>query len=431
MPLAPADQAKRAAAARALEMVKDGMTLGLGTGSTAGWFVRLLSERIRETGLDVTGVATSSATVWLAQELGVPLRKLEDVGQIDLTVDGADEIDGKLNLIKGGGAALLQEKIVAAASERMVVIADDSKRVSHLGAFPLPVEIVRFGWTVTRQAVAELLADMDVDGSKVEVRMGKDGPLVTDEGHFILDLHLGRIGDPAGALRVAERDPGGRRARPLHRDGECGGARPPGRLGRGAAARRGAAPVGGRDRGAHAQPGRVRAVAGFDLDLFVIGGGSGGVRAARIAAESGASVGLAEESRYGGTCVIRGCVPKKLMVYASGFSEAFEDAAGYGWSVGEARFDWRRFIAAKDAEIARLEAAYRERLRRAGVVLHDARATVVDAHRVRLAGGAEVSTQLLLVATGGAAGAAGHSRRRAGASPPTRCSSSRPSLAGC
>ena len=141
-------------------------------------------------------------------------------------------------------------------------------------------------------------------------------------------------------------------------------------------------------------------MAGFDLDLFVIGGGSGGVRAARIAAESGASVGLAEESRYGGTCVIRGCVPKKLMVYASGFSEAFEDAAGYGWSVGEARFDWRRFIVAKDAEIARLEAAYRERLRRAGVVLHDVRATVVDAHRIRLAGGAEVSTRLLLVATG-------------------------------
>src|SRR6476619_4146725 len=136
MSLDPADQAKRAAAARALEMVEDGMTLGLGTGSTAGWFVRLLSERMKAEDLSVTGVATSSATVWLAQELGVPLRKLDDVERIDLTVDGADEIDDNLNLIKGGGAALLQEKIVAAASERMVVIADDSKRVARLGAFP-------------------------------------------------------------------------------------------------------------------------------------------------------------------------------------------------------------------------------------------------------------------------------------------------------
>lgn len=208
MSLAPADEAKRAAAARALEMVEDGMALGLGTGSTAGWFVRLLSERIRRDGLAVTGVATSSATVWLAQELGVPLRKLEDVDRIDLTVDGADEVDGKLNLIKGGGAALLQEKIVAAASGRMVVIADDSKRVAHLGAFPLPVEIVRFGWTVTRQAVAELLAAMDVAGSKVEVRLGKDGPLVTDEGHFILDLHLGRIGNPPALAAALNAIPG-------------------------------------------------------------------------------------------------------------------------------------------------------------------------------------------------------------------------------
>lgn len=205
MPLTPADEAKRAAAARALELVEPGMTLGLGTGSTAGWFVRLLSERIRRERLAVTGVATSSATVWLAEELGVHLRRLDDVERIDLTVDGADEIDPQLNLIKGGGAALLQEKIVAAASARMVVIADDSKRVGTLGRFPLPVEIVRFGWTVTRRAIADLLHSMDVDGHRIEVRMGSDGPLVTDESHFILDLHLGRIGDPtalAAALRA-------------------------------------------------------------------------------------------------------------------------------------------------------------------------------------------------------------------------------------
>jgi ribose 5-phosphate isomerase A len=208
MSLAPVDLAKRAAAARALEMVEDGMTLGLGTGSTAGWFVRLLSERIRSPGLDVVGVATSSATVWLASELGVPLVKPEDIELIDLTVDGADEIDPDFNLIKGGGAALLQEKIVAAASDRMVVIADVSKCCDTLGAFPLPVEIVRFGWTLTRRAVLEVLGSMDVDGRRVEVRTGANGPLVTDEGHFILDLHLGRIGDPPALAAALTAIPG-------------------------------------------------------------------------------------------------------------------------------------------------------------------------------------------------------------------------------
>ena len=206
--LPPADLAKRAAAARALEMVEDGMVLGLGTGSTAAWFVRLLSERMRSEGMRVVGVATSSATVWLAEELGVPLKPLEAVAGIDLTVDGADEVDAKLNLIKGAGAALLQEKIVAAASARMVVIADDSKRVHRLGAFPLPVEIVRFGWTVTRTAVVHLLGSMEVDGHDVAVRMGANGPLVTDEGHYILDLHLRRIGDPPALAAALNALPG-------------------------------------------------------------------------------------------------------------------------------------------------------------------------------------------------------------------------------
>jgi glutathione reductase (NADPH) len=141
-------------------------------------------------------------------------------------------------------------------------------------------------------------------------------------------------------------------------------------------------------------------VADFDFDLFVIGGGSGGVRAARVAAEAGALVGLAEEYRYGGTCVIRGCVPKKLMVYASSFADAFDDAAGYGWTVGPARFDWRGFLSAKDAEISRLEAVYHDGLRRAGVQPFGARAEVVDPHRVRLATGAEYSAKHLLIATG-------------------------------
>jgi glutathione reductase (NADPH) len=143
-------------------------------------------------------------------------------------------------------------------------------------------------------------------------------------------------------------------------------------------------------------------VADFDFDLFVIGGGSGGIRAARVAAAEGARVGLAEEYRYGGTCVVRGCIPKKLMVYAAEFADAFEDAAGYGWSLGERSFDWARFIAAKDAEIARLEALYHDGLRRAGVHLCGARATVLDPHRVRIATGAEYSAKHLLIATGGA-----------------------------
>jgi glutathione reductase (NADPH) len=141
----------------------------------------------------------------------------------------------------------------------------------------------------------------------------------------------------------------------------------------------------------------------FDYDLFVIGGGSGGVRAARMAAEAGARVALAEEYRYGGTCVIRGCVPKKLLVYAAGFRDAFEDAEGFGWSVGETRFDWGRLIAAKDREIARLEGVYLKALENAGVETRRARATVAGPHEVRLAGEDRVITaRHILIATGGA-----------------------------
>lgn len=203
--LSPSDIAKRAAAARALELVESGMTLGLGTGSTAAWFLRLLSERIRDTDLAVTGVATSNTTLWLARELGVPLRDVDTSDTIDLTVDGADEFDVGLNLIKGGGAALLQEKIVATASRRMVVIADRGKQVQHLGAFPLPVEVVKFGHTRTRAAIENCLGTADVDGRDVVLRMSSDHALVTDGGHYILDLHLGRIGDPQDlAHRLAQ-----------------------------------------------------------------------------------------------------------------------------------------------------------------------------------------------------------------------------------
>jgi ribose 5-phosphate isomerase A len=196
MSLSDADLAKRAAAARALELVEPGMRLGLGSGSTAAWFVRLLAERIAG-GLDVRSVATSSGTTRLAAELGVPLEPLEALGRIDLTVDGADEFDPDLTLIKGGGAALLQEKIVASASARLVIVTDVAKRVAKLGAFPLPVEVVRFGWPVTRAAIEALLTTADVDGRRVSLREADGAPLVTDEGHYVLDLHLGRIGDPS------------------------------------------------------------------------------------------------------------------------------------------------------------------------------------------------------------------------------------------
>jgi glutathione reductase (NADPH) len=144
-------------------------------------------------------------------------------------------------------------------------------------------------------------------------------------------------------------------------------------------------------------------MAGYDYDLFVIGAGSGGVRAARIAAGHGASVAIAEEYRFGGTCVIRGCVPKKLLVYASRFADEFEDAAGFGWTVGARSFDWATLIANKDKEIARLEGVYRSGLDRAGVTIHKTRAVVTGQHSVRLAdSGKEVTAQFILIATGGA-----------------------------
>ncbi len=203
-PLSDADLAKQVAATRAVDYVEDGMRLGLGTGSTADWFVRALGERVRAGGLrGVVGVPTSLRTGELAERVGVRLTTLDEAGWLDLTVDGADEIDPALRLIKGGGGALLQEKIVACASDRMVVIADASKAVEALGAFPLPVEIVPFGWETTKAIVEELLEDADVDGRASSLRLAGDTPFITDGGHMILDLHLRRIGAPAalaGAL---------------------------------------------------------------------------------------------------------------------------------------------------------------------------------------------------------------------------------------
>ncbi len=194
------DELKRQAAARALDFVTSGMRLGLGTGSTAKHFVELLGARVRD-GLDVIGVPTSEATRADALRCGIRLTTLDEVDHLDLTVDGADEIDPALNLIKGGGGALLREKIVAAASDRMIVIADDSKWVETLGRFPLPIEVVPFGLGATRRAIEKALADCGASGQLVE-RKGKDGhAFVTDSGHWIVDAHLGRIPD---APRLAQ-----------------------------------------------------------------------------------------------------------------------------------------------------------------------------------------------------------------------------------
>lgn len=188
-----ARQLKIAAAQVALEYVQDGMRLGIGTGSTADEFVRLLAEKVAD-GFKIQGVPTSERTARLCVELGVPLYSLDDLPELDLTIDGADEVDSALGLIKGGGGALLREKIVASASAKMIVIADETKLVETLGRFPLPIEIAPFGMAATRLAVERLAAKLGLTGEIVQ-RPDKDGPYLTDGGHFILDASFGRIPD--------------------------------------------------------------------------------------------------------------------------------------------------------------------------------------------------------------------------------------------
>lgn len=198
------DDLKRAAAAKALELIKPGMRLGLGTGSTARHLVELLGERVRG-GLDIIAVPTSEATRADAERAGIPLTTLEGTPDLDLTIDGADEIAPDLSVIKGGGGALLREKIVAAASARLVIIADDTKWVDMLGRFPLPIEVVPFGVTPTQRAVEQVIAEAGCSGS-ARLRRGRDGhAFVTDSGHLILDMALGRIPEPrALASRLSE-----------------------------------------------------------------------------------------------------------------------------------------------------------------------------------------------------------------------------------
>jgi ribose 5-phosphate isomerase A len=190
-----AEAQKRAAAARAVEFIRPGMRLGLGTGSTARHFVELLSEKVRA-GLKVIAVPTSEATRHDAERLGIPLTTLDETPELDLTVDGADEIAPDLALIKGGGGALLREKIVATASAGMIVIADESKWVPVLGRFPLPIEVVPFGLAATRRAVEAAAAAAGCPGP-ASLRRAKNGhAFVTDGGHWILDAALERIADP-------------------------------------------------------------------------------------------------------------------------------------------------------------------------------------------------------------------------------------------
>jgi ribose 5-phosphate isomerase A len=195
------DEEKQAAARASLRFVNDGNVVGLGTGSTSAHAVRFLAERVR-TGLKIRGIPTSTATRELATSGGIPLTSFDEVQQIDVDIDGADEFDPQLNLIKGGGGALLREKIVASASKLLVIIVDSSKQVPMLGKFPLPVEVIPFAQALIKREIEAL-------GAKVKVRQSAGGaPFVTDEGHHLLDCSFGQIRDPAGLARRLETTPG-------------------------------------------------------------------------------------------------------------------------------------------------------------------------------------------------------------------------------
>lgn len=194
------------AAAKALEYVKDGMRLGIGTGSTANEFIKLLALRVND-GLRVCGVPTSERSANLCRELGVPLATLEEMPELDLTIDGADEIGPNLSLIKGGGGALLREKIVAAASKQMLVIADDTKIVEKLGAFPLPIEVNQFGLTATKHAIEKVAQNLGLEGA-ISLRHDGNKPYITDGGHFILDAHFSAIIQPKALADALVNIPG-------------------------------------------------------------------------------------------------------------------------------------------------------------------------------------------------------------------------------
>ena len=195
-PLSGAERRKFSAAKAATTLVKDGMKVGLGTGSTAAWLVRHLAEMVRKDGLRIEAAATSVQTATLAMELGIKIQSLDELGWLDVTIDGADEFDGQFNLLKGGGGALLREKIVACASDRMVVIADVTKDVANLGKFPLPVEVIPFGIECSSTLIKRALVELGYHTAKPVVRERGGSVFVTDEGNHIFDLYLDVIMDP-------------------------------------------------------------------------------------------------------------------------------------------------------------------------------------------------------------------------------------------
>jgi len=195
------DQEKEAAARASLQFIKDGQVVGLGTGSTASYFIKLLAEQVRN-GLLIRGIPTSLRSRDMAQNLGIPLTTLDECQEIAVTVDGADEVDPKLRLIKGGGGAMLREKIVASATKQLVIIADASKQVPVLGKFPLPVEVIPFAQALVAKRIAAL-------GGEVRLRTGTDGkPFLSDEHNHILDCRFGAIRDAEGLARQLSDMPG-------------------------------------------------------------------------------------------------------------------------------------------------------------------------------------------------------------------------------
>jgi len=195
------DSEKQAAARAAVQLVESGSIVGLGSGSTATFAIQFLAERVRA-GLKIVGIPTSKATKQLAEQLGIPLTTLDDNPVIDIDIDGADEIDPQLNLIKGGGGAMLREKVIASASKRFVVVAESTKLVPHLGKFPLPVEVISFAEALVKRRIEAL-------GAQVTLRKHQDGGVyVTDEGHHILDCNFGEISDPAALNAQLHEIPG-------------------------------------------------------------------------------------------------------------------------------------------------------------------------------------------------------------------------------